>query len=636
MAQIVNFKFFQFSILFLFLVLAGPAWAGHAEIGDDPIEPFVTAGPLPDRDLPAEAIAGSGRFLSLRDAGGFRDHSWSITVPGAGLLVADRTQQRDSYDGDSVTWVGSVRGAAGGLVTITMRDGAISGFLDDGNRYWVIEGAAQGLYRLYELDTRLTPPPAAPIGGAEVLGSGEATTSEVQAAGATVIQDLLVAYSPEVTTRYGGVAATETAIANHVAAINQSYVNSQVDIQLSLVGTIELAQSQSGDMGTTLSRLRQTSDGYYDEVHPLRDLVGADLVAMLSTETGYCGVGYLPHPQNAGMDAYAFSVTSAYSGYACLPLTLGHEVGHNQGLCHNREESGCTNPAYPYGFGRLVCGTFRTIMSYSCPAGATRVYNFANPNVFHAGLPTGIADADDPTNSSEAWRALNDSALDVANWRGCSVLDPPIVPDMVSVLAVSQSQIDVTWTDNSDNESGFNVERSTDNQNWVKIASVGDNAGMGGTVVYADGGLSAETTYWYRVQSHNCQGASDYSETGSAMTDLVPPQPPVAPSAVSASVDASGTVSVSWDTVAGATEYEVGRADKTGRGNKWSAIAALGFVTAPPFVDVPGAGTYRYYVRAHNASGVSAWSSHAQVKVSGGSDGGGGPDCTKRPNHPKC
>ncbi len=199
-------------------------------------------------------------------------------------------------------------------------------------------------------------------------------------------------------------------------------------------------------MSLTLSRLRSTSDGYYDEVHPLRDQLGADLVAMLTTETRYCGIAYLNHPQNSGEDAWAFSVTSAYAGYACLPLTLGHEIGHNQGLCHNREETGCTNPAYLYGYGYRVCGNFRTIMSYSC-SGETRIYNFANPSISYAGLPTGIAEVDNPQNSSEAWRALNDSALDVGDWRGCSALVAPLDPTLMSVSAVSQEQIDLEWID---------------------------------------------------------------------------------------------------------------------------------------------------------------------------------------------
>ncbi|MCZ6894905.1 MAG: M12 family metallo-peptidase, partial [Gammaproteobacteria bacterium] len=524
----------------LCLVIASPAWAGHVDHDDGSGDLFIQSGAIADRSLPPQAVAGSGRLLSLRNADGLRDHSWSVTLPGVGRLIAERRQQRISGDGRTVIWIGSLRGAAGGLISVTERDGTISGFIDDGNRYWVIETAAQGLYRVYEIDTKLTPPPAAPVGRANQPTSEEATAPSTQTEGATVIQELLVAYSPEVTARYGGVAATETAIANHVAAVNQTYVNSQVDIQLNLVGTIELSQSQSGNMSTTLSRLRSTTDGFYDEVHPLRDQLQADLVAMLTTETTYCGMAYLNNPQFAGEDAWAFSVTSANAGYACLPLTFAHEFGHNQGLCHNREETGCTSPAYAYGFGYRVCGTFQTIMSYSCN-NESRIYSFANPAVSHAGIPTGIAHADDPQNSSEAWRALNDSALDVADWRGCSALDAPPRPTALSAKDASDVLIDVSWVDNSTDEAGFDLERlGDDGQTWIKIASLGANSGAGGSVTYSDRGLASETNYSYRVYAHNCMGASAYDGPASATTQSPPSEPPLAPSAISATVDGNG------------------------------------------------------------------------------------------------
>jgi hypothetical protein len=389
-------------------------------------------------------------------------------------------------------------------------------------------------------------------------------------------------------------------------------------------------------MSQTLSRLRSNGEGYYDEVHPLRDQTGADLVAMLSTETGYCGIAYLNHPQNSGEDVWAFSVTSAYAGYACLPLTLGHELGHNQGLCHNREETGCTNPAYSYGYGYRVCGNFRTVMSYSC-SGETRIYNFANPSVTYSGLPTGIAEADSPQNSSEAWRALNDSALDVASWRGCSASGAPLGPSLMAATAFSHEQIDLEWLDNSSDEAGFNLERSGDNVNWTKIASVGANAGSGGMLNYADQSLAADTTYWYRVQAYNCADNSAYAGPVSAATQSPPPAPPVAPGAVSATAADNGDVTVAWDAVANAVGYEIGQSYKAGRGNNWSAIEMIGAAATSPYVDAPGPGTYRYYVRAYNDNGTSDWSSAAQVKVNDTSkSSGGGPDCVKRPSHPKC
>jgi hypothetical protein len=157
------------------------------------------AGALADKDLPPQAVAGTGRLLALQDRTGLRQQRWAIDLPGAGRLVAERKRQQVSADGRTNTWVGALRGAAGGMVSISQTDGFLSGFLDDGKRYWVIESAGKGLYRLFELDTSKTPPPAGPL--RQSGDSGSATTSTTQADGGTVIQDVLVAYTPEVVTR---------------------------------------------------------------------------------------------------------------------------------------------------------------------------------------------------------------------------------------------------------------------------------------------------------------------------------------------------------------------------------------------------------------------------------------------------
>jgi hypothetical protein len=53
-----------------------------------------------------------------------------------------------------------------------------------------------------------------------------------------------------------------------VAETNQAYLNSQAPVQLRLVGTIETAESETGNMSTDLGRLVSTSDGHLDEVLP--------------------------------------------------------------------------------------------------------------------------------------------------------------------------------------------------------------------------------------------------------------------------------------------------------------------------------------------------------------------------------
>ncbi len=80
---------------------------------------------------------------------------------------------------------------------------------------------------------------------------------------------------------------------------------------------------------------------------------------------------------------------------------------------------------------------------------------------------------------------------------------------------MSKSQINLTWTDNSDNETGFRIERcqGPNCTSFAEIATVGQ-----GVTAYASTGLKANTAYRYRVRAYNASGTSTYSNIASATT----------------------------------------------------------------------------------------------------------------------
>jgi len=94
------------------------------------------------------------------------------------------------------------------------------------------------------------------------------------------------------------------------------------------------------------------------------------------------------------------------------------------------------------------------------------------------------------------------------------VAPPPNAPTNLTATAVSQHQINLAWTDNSTNESGFKIERSPFAPgSWVQIATVG-----AGVQTYPNTGLASGTTYYYRVRAWNAQGDSAYSNEAHATT----------------------------------------------------------------------------------------------------------------------
>lgn len=95
----------------------------------------------------------------------------------------------------------------------------------------------------------------------------------------------------------------------------------------------------------------------------------------------------------------------------------------------------------------------------------------------------------------------------------------PFAPSALSANADSSTQITLSWTDNSADETGFKVERSADGiTGWTEIATSAANASS-----YADTGLSAGTTYHYRVRATNAVGDSAYTSTASAITPNAAP-----------------------------------------------------------------------------------------------------------------
>ena len=101
---------------------------------------------------------------------------------------------------------------------------------------------------------------------------------------------------------------------------------------------------------------------------------------------------------------------------------------------------------------------------------------------------------------------------------------PPAAPSGLTATTVDQQRIDLAWTDNSADESGFELQRSTDAFATVVVINLGANV-----TSFSNTGLAASTTYSYRVLAKNTGGSSGFSNTATATTNAAPADaPPVA------------------------------------------------------------------------------------------------------------
>jgi len=118
---------------------------------------------------------------------------------------------------------------------------------------------------------------------------------------------------------------------------------------------------------------------------------------------------------------------------------------------------------------------------------------------------------------------------------------PPAAPTNLTAIAVACDQIDLEWTDNSDNENGFKIERSEDGLNFTQIDTVGANV-----KTYSDTELAENTQYWYQVKAYNAGGSSAYSYVASDTTYPCPGEPPTAPTDLIAKARGKNKIALKW------------------------------------------------------------------------------------------
>jgi thermitase len=180
-------------------------------------------------------------------------------------------------------------------------------------------------------------------------------------------------------------------------------------------------------------------------------------------------------------------------------------------------------------------------------------------------------------------------------------------PSNLNAAAISGGQINLTWQDNSDNETFFSIERGlSDAGPFAEIASV-----TADTTTYSNAGLDAGTTYYYRIRAGNASEYSYYSTTASATT----PQPPAAPTElmVYQILGERGTLHLNWkDNALNEDGFKIQRS-LTRQDDDFTQIADIGpnaAPSAPGYADTGLSSGKKYYYRvcAYNIAGNSAWS----------------------------
>ena len=222
----------------------------------------------------------------------------------------------------------------------------------------------------------------------------------------------------------------------------------------------------------------------------------------------------------------------------------------------------------------------------------------------------------DPVDGCTFWATLEYQAItDNAPWQtrvaafrfpNCgTTTSKPSAPTNLAAAAISSSQINLSWTDTSSDETGFTIERCVGEgcTSFSSIATVG-----AGVTTYSNTGLTPATTYSYRVSAYNAGGDSAYSNTATGTTPASTTVP-AAPSSLKAVAAAKGTINLSWvDKSTNETRFEIARTPGT-------TITIAPDLTTYKDVGLTKGQTYTYTVRACNGAGCSVWSNTASARA---------------------
>jgi len=164
---------------------------------------------------------------------------------------------------------------------------------------------------------------------------------------------------------------------------------------------------------------------------------------------------------------------------------------------------------------------------------------------------------------------------------------PPSRPDGLAGSGVSTTQIDLTWNLSTDDETGVAE---------YAVYRDGSEVGRSPTTSFSDSGLSASTTYTYRVSAFNGEGLES-SPSSPQNVSTLDPEPPPPPTNLSATTVSASEIDLSWtaSTAGDVTGYRVLR--------NGSSVAVLGLTTTYRDSGLQGFTTYNYTVTALDSEG---------------------------------
>ena len=314
------------------------------------------------------------------------------------------------------------------------------------------------------------------------------------------------------------------------------------------------------------------------------------------------------------------TLTYGYDGNGNV-LTVTDAVGHNTVNTYDHldrltqtTESGGASPPMPSAAPTLSVPATSTNGSYTVSwgsvSGATSyllqkaVNGGSWSNVQNSAATSWGASSQGNGSYSYQVQACNATGCGPFSSTGTTTVSIPSAPTSAPALTVPASSATgsyaASWTGVS-GAASYNLQQRINSGSWTTVQS---SAATGWN---ASG--EASGSYAYQAQACNAVGCGPWSTTGTTTVTL-PPIPGAPPALTVPANNCTGSYTVSWGGVSGASSYNLQQQVNGGSWTTVSSAAATSWAASGK-----ASGSYGYRVQSCNVSGCSGWSASAATVV---------------------